>query len=641
MVRKIVSIIALFAFTNFVVGCATYELISPNVFSLENDPIVQVVLKDGTIVKFDYTKGGGKYSVKEATLTVTNFPGSTSSIPLSKISRVYSEQSRMTSRDEVAGQRVMQAQFRDTKVVFDARGGKLDSSRQSIVGTDVNGRTVSLALPETKEVYTNNSTPIMVANYLRNPDQRIAEIITVSGRVADFDAAATMIVPERGVIGGITPTGEFIEVDVNNIVGAEIRREDTGLTALAVFVGLPVMALGLMVVYFLIAQPKMSCPFIYSYDGQQHHFDAEPLGGAICAGLQRTDISRLEHLKPTDGKYDLLVRNELDETEQLDELKLLVADHSSEQTVLPDATGNVLAVRNIQNATRAADEKGADLMKFLSDNDGIAWQTHMPTACTITDSSLRHEITLTFPKPKDAREAQIVHRIGTAMWGATMITKLLEYHGNTVDDWLATIRPGTESYKQLYKFLEREESYYLKLLVKKGETWVHSGTIRGQGPYATEDRVTTIDVSGLSGDSLVIRMKPPMGFWTIDYVGVSYSKTEKAQTTELTATWGEDDDGESILNHITFADGRYYTMPEIGDWAKLSFAVPPVEETGTVRTVFLKTTGYYEQHIDKSQPEKAALLREIMESPGFIAKVSMEEFVKWRDSQLAQNRDAR
>ena len=66
-----------------------------------------------------------------------------------------------------------------------------------------------------------------------------------------------------------------------------------------------------------------SCPFVYSYDGENYIFDAEPLGGAISEGLKKTDYSRLEHLKGVEGKYHLFLRNELEETQYTDAIKLL------------------------------------------------------------------------------------------------------------------------------------------------------------------------------------------------------------------------------------------------------------------------------------------------------------------------------
>jgi hypothetical protein len=148
--------------------------------------------------------------------------------------------------------------------------------------------------------------------------------------------------------------------------------------------------------------------------------------------------------------------------------------------------------------------------------------------------------------------------------------------------------------------------------------------------------VTTIDVSDVPGDSLVIQLNPPMGFWTIDHVGVSYELAEKVHPVEISARSVETSDAEPIADLINAVDGQYYSTPNVGDWAKISFAAPPPAGEGAMRTIFLKTTGYYEQHLKKDQPEQTLLLRQIIDSPGFITKLAMEEFEKWRAEQLAR-----
>jgi len=635
VIRRTIAVIALLAFTNYIFGCYSKELISASDVRLTKETIVQLVLRDGNIVTF--SGAGGKYVVKEPGLIGKTNDGEPSFCPLSRIVCIYSSKAMPATKDELAGRRIVEALYSKTRVAFDMNGGKLDSNQQALVGTDAAGQGIFLPIAETKEIYVNDVSPVSKEEYLQNPNRFVAEILTTSGRVTDIDTVGMKYINigGRNVIAGITATGDTVEVDVDNILSAEVRKIDAPMTALAVFVGIPLIAGGILLIALLVNPPK-SCPFVYAYDGKQYHFDAEPLGGAICPGLKRTDVSRLKHLKPTNGNYNILVRNELDETQHLDEMKLLVVDHSGDQTVLPDVAGNLYAVKNIRNATSATDENGADLMKFFEASDRAAWQTHMPTASSLTHFPLRHHLTITLPKPKGAREAHIVHNVGTAAWGSIMITKMLEYHGNNVDDWLTSLQPGSESYKQLYSFLEREETYYLKLMVKKGDTWVHRGTIRGQGPLVPEDRVTTIDVSDLPGDSLVVQLNPPMGFWAIDYIGVSYEAAEKVHPTEISPRWSENNDGVSITDLINSIDDQYYSMPNVGDWTKLSFTATPIAGNGMIRTIFLKTTGYYEQHLNKEQPEQIALLKQIMESPGFIIKIAMEEFVKWRAEQLAR-----
>ena len=55
---------------------------------------------------------------------------------------------------------------------------------------------------------------------------------------------------------------------------------------------------------------SQSCPFVYSWDGTTFVFDAEPYGGATTRGLERDDVSYLEHLVRVGGEYRLLMTND-------------------------------------------------------------------------------------------------------------------------------------------------------------------------------------------------------------------------------------------------------------------------------------------------------------------------------------------
>ena len=114
---------------------------------------------------------------------------------------------------------------------------------------------------------------------------------------------------------------------------------------------------------------KQSCPFVYSNDSQKYVFDAEPLGGAVTRGLQRTDLSKLDFLEEDNGKYKLLVRNEVPETQYIDEMKLVVVDHPEGTEIVTSLAGELHTISNPQKPILAIDEKGNDLIRFVEEND--------------------------------------------------------------------------------------------------------------------------------------------------------------------------------------------------------------------------------------------------------------------------------
>jgi hypothetical protein len=77
-------------------------------------------------------------------------------------------------------------------------------------------------------------------------------------------------------------------------------------------------------------------------------------------------------------------------------------------------------------------------------------------------------------------------------------------------------------------------------------------------------------------------------------------------------------------------------MPEVNDWFKAEFAAPE-RNSGMQRSIFLKTTGYYEIRLDKSQPERTELIRTLIDTPGKIVDYSNKRYSDWFNEQFSAN----
>ncbi|HLP16210.1 MAG TPA: hypothetical protein VK470_08135 [Bacteroidota bacterium] len=430
----------------------------------------------------------------------------------------------------------------------------------------------------------------------------------------------------REVVTGKDRYGRTRSVDFDQILYARVSHIDAGMTTLRSVGGI---ALAVVVVGAVVVATKESCPFVYSYDGTTYRFDAEPLGGATTEGLSRTDYSKLEYLRPDSGCYRLLVRNEVDETQFIDRMTLCVVDH--EPGMIPIATGTedqFRCVRAPLPPSRAEDESGASLIAFVSSSDGVAWQSQMEQLSAHSLIDTRHTLTFTFPKPRDAKRAQLVIHAGTTLWGSHMIRLMYELRGNSVDEWFRQAdRKGPALYRVL-NFLEREELFSLRLSVQKNNEWVQRGSIIGGGPFLYETQTLPISVAGIHGDSLTIRVRPPVGFWSIDYLGVEYDTDVEAQGIELPIHRAMDEAGHDIAELLSHTDSRYYEMPTTSHSARLEFTVPP-QKPGTDRSVFLKTSGYYKLHLAKDRPADLQTLSHLFAQPGAVVEFSMKKYAEW------------
>lgn len=414
-------------------------------------------------------------------------------------------------------------------------------------------------------------------------------------------------------------------IDLANALSITVERTEVDV-ALTILATLGIIAALALLAIVIIAATKESCPFIYSFDGEKYVFDAEPYGGAITEGLRKTDYSRLENLKPVNEKYKLLMRNEADETQHTDEMKLLVIDHSLNSEVVPDLTGNMTLFDRICSPISVIDENGKGISAFFKDKDGVKWQTELPKDNAFMGKDLKHSLIFKFPKPRNAKSVKFLFNGGTALWGGYMIKEMLQLRGNKVDDWYQNINNGGIELLKLYQFMDREELYSLKVKVLENSNWVQRGYLAAGGPFIYEDRIVDLNIENVNDDTLSIQVNPPYGFWEIDQVGIIYDELQQSETKELNISSASDQDGKDISGLLSSRDGKYYDMPDTSCKATIYFDVP-IQKENTKRSLFLKTTGYYDIHLKKDKPEQTELIAQILTTPGLILKYAMEQYV--------------
>lgn len=383
----------------------------------------------------------------------------------------------------------------------------------------------------------------------------------------------------------------------------------------------------------LIALLKESCPFIYSFDGREYIFDAEPYGGAICPGMQRTEWCNLEHLRPVTGKYRIKITNEVDETQRTDEVKLLVVDHPGGMLVAADETGGMHTFARPQPPDQAYDRDGNSITGRVAADDRLFWVTPENALDPETRNSMKDELTFEFRKPRDVRTVKILFNGCNTLWASQMLRRFLELRGNEVGAHYQMLNERGPFYQALMEWNRDAELYLLQLRVEKPSGWRTMGTMVGGGPFVSESKAYVVDIRDIPGDVLKIRLTPPAGFWMINHIAVDYSDDAPVQATELSAVQGEDSQGQDVLGLLDKTDGRYLEMPEIGNEASLVFEAPQLKN-GLERSVFLKASGYYDIHLHAQGESQRGLLKRFREDPDFAIEYGLREYLEWQKDNL-------
>jgi hypothetical protein len=374
---------------------------------------------------------------------------------------------------------------------------------------------------------------------------------------------------------------------------------------------------------------KYSCPFIYSWDGSEYVLDSETYGGAITRGLERDDYSELEHLSADKGLYHIMVTNEAEETEFTNLMELQVVDHPAQIQVVADESGTYHMVAAPQRPISARDNLGHDLLRWLEAPDRLIWE---PEAALDANGAVRGEITMTFPKPKETTTAKLVTNVSTGTWGAFMMRESLAIHGRDLEAWYQSIDYNQKDREDLLAWSLREELYELKVYVREPTGWQLRGVIPGGGPVVAQNRVVLLDVSRVPGDKLQVQIRPPAGFWALNYFAVDYSSESVPRVEKLRPVKAQDESGRSVLPELLSVDNSYYTMPVQGNRAYVTFPAPPLRP-GMSRTVFLHSRGYYQLHLTPQGEPNTAVLREMGEVPDTAARFAVMRYSQWKNEQ--------
>ena len=604
-------------------GCAQYseEKVFNEQLPQTTETITAVVTRMGTQIAFD--DRGGSYQT-EFVLTGTTIQHQRITLRSTEIMEFRAESPQFVPLDEIPSYKVAEVLTDgDQLIMFAPPGGSIEKT--AVSGFDQT--TKPLSVLRKRCVGGRLNSPLALDQRMGVSDLPVREVVlNGTHALVRFDSSGIVRTGFREVVMGVTPLSTLAVVPLDSILYVKVKRTDA-IKTIAASIG--VVAVGAGLVVAIIAATKQSCPFLYSYDGNSHIFDAEPLGGATTAGLARTELSRMEHLRPIEGTYRVLLRNEVEETQYVDKLQLMYCDHDASVTPIADGSDAVVLFKNPLSPINVVDEDGTDLLPFFRSRDGIAWETHMLAYAGNAGDSTRHTLRFRFTKPAGASRATVILHGGTTLWGSTMIRVMYQLRGRAVDQWYREADQHGPAFYETMLWLAREDLYTMPLYARRGGEWVERGTVSGGGPLIHETQTLTFPLSRFTGDTLELCLRPPKGFWSFDEVTVTYDSVARVPLCPLLMTQAMDQNGRDVSALLEKEDREYYEMPTQLDQATIAWSAPPVPPS-LQRTVFARTTGYYVLHLSKDGPEDIATLRKLLTTPGEIVRYSAQHYRAWR-----------
>jgi hypothetical protein len=376
------------------------------------------------------------------------------------------------------------------------------------------------------------------------------------------------------------------------------------------------------------------CPFVYSYDGEEFILDSEAFGGSIFEAAKRTDWGKLNKLRKVEGICRVKITDELQETDYIDEVKLLVVDHSREVEVLPSFSGNLHILSKPYAPLKAIDFQGNEVLEMVKAKDENFWLSNPFGRDPGIKSQVRDGLILKFPRPSNTAFVKLAFNLKNTLWAAHMQAKFLELHGRDLAGWYELMNSSVKARQAFQRAVIREGMLLIKLW--NGENWQTAGFVWEVGANVFRDQLVRLDIQGIPGEVLQVKLESTAGFWMINSVQVDYTPDLPLDVTELSISEAKDHLGTDLQQILQATDNRYYEM-STGDWAELIFRVPPPKKEYQ-RSFILKTSGYYTINVTAEGVPQTELVNRFITEPAAFGQYTLQLLNGYVTSALAQLR---
>ena len=291
----------------------------------------------------------------------------------------------------------------------------------------------------------------------------------------------------------------------------------------------------------------------------------------------------LEARPGEDGKLLVPVDNRSDVPRGIDEAKLIVVDHPPGIFVAPDILGTVRSFSGPVAPESATDGLKGDITELVSARDGLLWRTAGGDPAAAAAAPVRDEITLSFPRPKGARNARFIVNAANSCWRAVFARQVL-----------TRAVPAAPEKKAGKKGVYQEWEYAkvrVRMLTVYG--WQTAQVLFAGGPVPAADMIYNFDLSDVGTDKVWLKLSPPSGYWLIDRLALDFGEDVPVEAVEVAPEEVNGPDAAEVLQALDVEDSTTLRL-DIGDPpALLTFAIPPPKE-GMERSLFLRTVSCYE-----------------------------------------------
>ncbi|WP_423129219.1 hypothetical protein [Gaoshiqia sp. Z1-71] len=399
-------------------------------------------------------------------------------------------------------------------------------------------------------------------------------------------------------VDDMSVSSDVARIPLENITKMEIFDKNRGATTASWVAGTIGITAALAVMIAIISEGEeeeptpppsdgeyTSCPFVYSFDGENYSFTGEIYSGAVFPSLERHDYLFIPNLQGVENNYYIYLCNQAKEIQNTNLAELLVFDHPKNTRVFIDKYGNPYFASDIRQPLSAVNAKGESQLPKVMHTDQLCY-------CPLPESDndeLMDELTVSFRVPENCREGKLILRARNNLLLDDSFADYFQMFGQKLPKWQNKF--NQKPAEELQKW-SMEQGIPLSVYLEENGTWRFVDYFQPPGPMAFRDDILTLHLSDPEHQEIRIKLVAGQLFWEIDQVSLDFSSPSAVSYSVIKPFRATDQNSTDVLGNILYDDHSYLNQPLIGDETKLIFQVPEQRE-GVERSVFLHSKGHY------------------------------------------------
>jgi hypothetical protein len=402
-----------------------------------------------------------------------------------------------------------------------------------------------------------------------------------------------------------------VSFDINSVEKVQILDKNGALTTLANLTIGAVSGTGAIAVFLAIA---CSCPHVYLNDGENWTFSNSMFTGAMNPTLERYDLKKMKDYHPEADEIQIEIRNEEQEIQMTNVLKLMAVYHQKGEEILSTSKGDLIKVTNSVDARSLHSDDGPLKLQLISkkNNDSFMFNT--------IDKVGFSNLQATFDV-NNKKNVQLIVGIKNPKWGGYVYHEFTKFFGDNYEKWVKS--NARKSKKQLEKNIEKA-GIFLSVQVRDKNKWKTIEHLNLVGEANFEKIAISIPENYLENEELTIRLKSGFQFWEINDLQIAEKVDGTIVMEEIKAeiVGGKSKEQSASVD----SDDKDYLVHKAGEQAlKIKFSGI---KTGLERTLFLKSKGYYKT-IQKMEGQTNWSQLFAIQKDGGLSRFSVEKWQDW------------